>query len=59
MVSQGDRNRTRRLAADLADGETDERGTAAQRQAVLQHLNADRISHEVQPLVDRAPEEGL
>jgi hypothetical protein len=48
-----------RVARDLADGETDERGTPEQRRAILEEINADRIHHGIEPLDDRAPEEGL
>lgn len=59
MVSERDRAKMRRLAWDLAAGETDDPGTPEQRQSILEHINADRVRHGVEPLVDRAPEEGL
>jgi hypothetical protein len=59
MVSDRDKAKMHRLARDLADGETDERGTPVQRRLILEHINADRVRHGAQPLVDRAPEEGL
>ena len=59
MVSNRDKAKMRRLARDLADDETDERGTPAQRRLILEHINADRVRHGAEPLVDRAPEEGL
>jgi hypothetical protein len=59
MVSQRDRSKMRRLATDLAEGESDDRGTPAQRREILAHINADRLRHGADALVDRAPEEGL
>lgn len=59
MVSDRDRAKMRQVARDLAEGETDERGTPAQRRLTLEHINADRARHGAEPLVDRAPEEGL
>jgi len=49
----------RRVGRDLADGTSDDRGTAMQRQALLELINADRVAHGAEPLTDRAPEEGL
>ncbi len=59
MVSESDRAKMARLARDLADSETDDRGTPQQRRAILDAINVDRARHGVEPLVDRAPEEGL
>jgi hypothetical protein len=59
MVSERDRVIMARVARDLADGETDERGTPEQRRAILEEINADRIRHGIEPLEDRAPEEGF
>jgi hypothetical protein len=59
MVSERDRVIMARVARDLADGETDERGTPEQRRAILEEINADRIDHGIEPLDDRAPEEGF
>jgi hypothetical protein len=59
MVSDRDRAKMRRVASDLADGETNDRGTPAQRRLILEHINADRVRHGAEPLLDRAPEEGL
>jgi hypothetical protein len=59
MVSDRDRAKMQRLAADLASGETDDRGTPDQRRDLLAVINADRARHGAEPLSDRAPEEGL
>ncbi len=59
VVSDQDRQKMRRLARDLADGESSSRGTAEQRRAILHHINADRLRQGREPLEDRAPEEGL
>ncbi len=59
MVSESDRAKMARLARDLADSETYDRGTPQQRRAILDEINVDRGRHGVEPLVDRAPEEGL
>lgn len=59
MVSERDKAKMRRLADDLADSETDDRGTPRQRRLLLEHINADRTRLGAAPLVDRAPEEGL
>jgi hypothetical protein len=58
MVSERDQAKMRRLAADLAAGETDERGTAEQRRCVLDATNAHRRRLGLEPLTDRPPEEG-
>ena len=49
----------RRLAHDLRAGETDDRGTPEERRRILEFVNDDRIRHGSEPLVYRAPEEGL
>ncbi len=49
----------RRLSADLADSETDDPGTPAQRASRLAWINARRAEIGMPPLVDEAPEEGL
>lgn len=59
MVSERDKAKMRRLADDLTDSETDDRGTPHQRRLLLEHINADRMRQGAEPLVDRAPEEGL
>ena len=59
MVSDRDKAKMRRIGRDMASGETDDRGTAAQRDAILDHINADRARHGLPALTDRAPEEGL
>lgn len=59
MVSDVDRTKMRRLARDLADGESDDRGTPEQRRQILETINADRRRQGLEPLTDRAPEEGL
>jgi hypothetical protein len=59
MVSERDRVMMARVARDLADGETDDRGTPEQRRVILEEINADRIRHGIEPLEDRAPEEGF
>jgi len=48
-----------RLGRDLATGESSDRGTAEQRSAILDFINADRERHDIEALRDRAPEEGL
>lgn len=59
MVSESDRAKMARLARDLANSELDDRGTAAERRVILEEINADRVRHGIEPLEDRAPEEGL
>jgi len=59
MVSDRDRAKMQRLARDLAESESDDRGTPEQRRYILETINADRTSQGREPLVDRAPEEGL
>ncbi len=59
MVSDADRTKMRRLARDLASGESDNRGTPEQRRRMLGTINADRRRQGLEPLIDRAPEEGL
>ena len=59
VVSERDRAKMQRIGHDLAAGQTDERGTKAQRQALLAAINADRAAHGLAPLDDRPPEEGL
>jgi hypothetical protein len=59
MVSERDQAMMARVARDLADGETDDRGTPDQRRVILEEINADRIRHEIEPLDARAPEEGF
>jgi len=59
MVSDRDRAKMQRLARDLAESESDDRGTPEQRRYILETINADRSSQGREPLVDRAPEEGL
>jgi hypothetical protein len=58
-VSESDRAKMRRLAATLADGETDDRGTPEQRRQLLVMINEDRARIGAPALDDRAPEEGL
>ncbi|MEX2626373.1 MAG: hypothetical protein WD225_05790 [Ilumatobacteraceae bacterium] len=58
-VSDADRAKMRRIAADLAAGETDDSGTPAQRRTLLSWINARRADIGTPPLDDRAPEEGL
>jgi hypothetical protein len=48
-----------RIARDLQAGETDERGTSAQRAELLALINEGRRRAGIAPLDDRAPEEGL
>ncbi len=59
LVSERDRAKMRTLGDDLAAGESDRRGTAAERQAILEAINADRRHAGRDPLTDKAPEEGL
>lgn len=59
MVSDRDRAKMQRLSIDLVDGETDDRGTPEQRRRILDSINADRRRRGLEPLTDRAPEEGL
>lgn|GEM_PF-1201540 len=59
MVSERDKEKMRRIGRDLATAETHNRGTAAQRDAILERINVDRAKHGLPGLVDRAPEEGL
>jgi len=59
MVSDRDRTKMQRLSIDLTDGETDDRGTPEQRRRILDSINADRRRQGLEPLTDRAPEEGL
>jgi hypothetical protein len=59
VVSERDRAKMQRIGRDLADGQTDERGTREQRQDLLSMINADRAAHGLAPLDDRPPEEGL
>jgi len=59
MVSDRDRAKMQRLSTDLADGETDDRGTPEQRRRILDSINTDRRRRGLEPLTDRAPEEGL
>jgi len=59
MVSDRDRAKMQRLIIDLVDGETDDRGTPQQRRRILDSINADRRRQGLEPLTDRAPEEGL
>jgi len=48
-----------RISRDLASGEREDRGTPEQRRKLLELINADRIAHGLNPLDDRAPEEGI
>ena len=48
-----------RISSDLATGERDDRGTPEQRRKLLEVINADRTAHGLEPLDDRAPEEGI
>ena len=48
-----------RIGRDLAAGERDDRGTPEQRRKLLAVINADRATHGLAPLDDRAPEEGF
>jgi hypothetical protein len=48
-----------RLARDLAESETDHRGTPEQRNEILADINERRRRADRQVLDDRAPEEGL
>lgn len=59
VVSARDRAKMKRIARDLAAGENSDRGTPRQRRKLLELINADRTAHGLEPLVDRAPEEGL
>lgn len=59
MVSNADRTKMGRLARDLAAGESADRGTPEQRQQIIVTINADRRRQGLEPLSDRAPEEGL
>jgi hypothetical protein len=59
MVTEFEKAKMRRIGRDLATGETHDRGTAAQRSAILAGINADRAHHGLPALSDRAPEEGL
>lgn len=59
MVSQRDREKMLRVGRDLAAGESDDRGSADQRRAILAYINDDRARHGLPELADRAPEEGL
>jgi len=59
MVSDRDRAKMQRLTRDLAQSESDDRGTPEQRRDILETINADRSSQGREPLADRAPEEGL
>jgi hypothetical protein len=58
-VSESDRAKMRRLARDLAESETDDPGTPEQRADLLALINEKRHEAGLEPLVDRAPEEGL
>jgi len=59
VVTESDRAKMRRLALDLVDGESDDRGTPEQRRRILETINADRRRQGLEPLTERAPEEGL
>ena len=59
MVSPDDKRKMARIAADLAAGETNDRGTESQRAELLKIINADRAAHGRPALTDRAPEEGF
>ncbi len=59
MVSERDKAKMRSIGRDLAAGETYDRGTTAQRRAILERINADRAEHGLPALTDSAPEEGL
>ena len=58
-VSESDRAKMRRIARDLAESETDDRGTPEQRADLLALINERRREVGLAALVDRAPEEGL
>ena len=58
-VSESDRAKMRRIARDLAESETDDRGTPEQRADLLALINERRREVGLAPLDDRAPEEGL
>lgn len=58
-VSESDRAKMRRIARDLAESETDDQGTPEQRADLLALINERRHEVGLEPLVDRAPEEGL
>jgi hypothetical protein len=58
-VSESDRAKMRQIARDLADSETDDRGTPEQRADLLALINEGRREVGLAALVDRAPEEGL
>lgn len=58
-VSESDRAKMRRIARDLAESETDDRGTPEQRADLLALINERRHEVGLAPLDDRAPEEGL
>jgi len=57
MVSERDKAKMRRIGSELAAGETHDRGTDAQRKAILDRINADRARHGLPALTDRAMSE--
>lgn len=59
MVTARDKAKMRSIASALSEGETDRRGTPIQREQILNYINEDRARQGVQPLLDRAPEEGF
>lgn len=59
MVSAHDRAKMHRLGEALAESESNDRGTPQQRQNVLAMINAGRVRDGLEPMTDRAPEEGL
>jgi hypothetical protein len=59
VVNARDAAKMQRIGRDLAAGETDQRGTPEQRRTLLEFINADRARHGLEPLDDRAPEEGI
>ena len=58
-VSASDKLKMRKLAMALAESETEDRGTPAQRRDLLELINVDRARVGATALDDRAPEEGL
>ncbi len=58
-MNEADRAKMQRIARDLEVGETDDRGTSAQRADLLALINEGRVRSGAAPLDDRAPEEGL
>lgn len=55
-MSEADRERMRRQAADLAEADTDDPGTVARRRALLDGVNAMRVSDGAAPFADEDEE---